>query len=333
MQEFKTGGKISFGSLFRVSFFVVSVLTISFLSAFVLFLIRQHTSGSQFKYKRSENPLIIDNLNKNPQEVKLFLAGDVMLGRTVRAKAYELSDFSYPFKKVADVMQSSDITFVNLENPIIENCPSHETGYVFCATPDMLDGLTFAGVDVVNLANNHTLNYGRSGLEDTLKYLFEKNILTTGVGKLVVLERSGVTFGFLGFDKSEQNNPKLTQDEIGLIIASDSEVDVLVVSMHWGVEYQNKALPGVRSLAKEIVSHGADVIVGHHPHWVQDWEFIDDKPVFYSLGNFIFDQMWSEETKKGLAVDLTYDKEGTLIEYQLLPTYMSSWSQPEFVEN
>jgi poly-gamma-glutamate synthesis protein (capsule biosynthesis protein) len=102
--------------------------------------------------------------------------------------------------------------------------------------------------------------------------------------------------------------------------------------MHWGVEYQEKALPGVRGLAKEIIEYGADLIVGHHPHWVQDWEFIDGKPVFYSLGNFVFDQMWSEKTKKGLAVVLTYESNGNLADYKLLPTYMFSWSQPEFVE-
>lgn len=271
-------------------------------------------------------------------DTTLLIAGDVMLGRTVMAKTYEADDYIYPFRKVSDTLHQADITFINLENPVIESCRPHEGGFIFCTTPEMLEGLIVSGIDVVSLANNHTLNYGKSGLDETLEQLKKAGILATGVGNLVEVERNGVVFGFLGFDKSQQTNPKLTEDEIGLIVESDSQVDVLVVSMHWGVEYQDKALPGVRSLAEEIVGYGADLIVGHHPHWVQDWEFIETdgqggKPVFYSLGNFIFDQMWSEETKKGLAVELIYDKEGNLVNYELLPTYMSSWSQPEFVKN
>ena len=80
-----------------------------------------------------------------------------------------------------------------------------------------------------------------------------------------------------------------------------------------------------------MVDSGVDVIVGHGPHWVQDVEYINNKPVYYSLGNFIFDQMWSEETKKGLAVKLIFEGD-KLIKEERLPIYMSSWAQPEFIE-
>lgn len=342
--EFKTTRKINLNLRKLGLFFLLLTSLFLFLSVAYTWILIQYADKWQPEASLSNNQ-ILERLQDKTLEISMFVTGDVMLGRTVMMKSHEMDDFAYPFRKVADVMRETDIVFVNLENPIIENCPPHEAGYVFCATPNMLEGLTFAGVDVVNLANNHTLNYGKTGLDQTLMHLQEENILATGVGELVVLERNGVTFGFLGFDKSEQLNPKLTQDEIDLITSSDKKTDVLVISMHWGVEYQDKALPGVRSLAKEIVGYGADLIVGHHPHWVQDWEFIDlpastyadrqagRKPVFYSLGNFVFDQMWSEQTKKGLAVKLIYDKEGVLTDYQLLPTYMSSWSQPEFIED
>lgn len=293
-------------------------------------MIVYHSKDSRSVNNTNNNP-ITEKLQDVSSESTVFIAGDVMLGRTVMRKSYELNDFSYPFRKVADVIRGAGIAFVNLENPIIKTCPFRETGMVFCTTPEMLQGLTFSGVDIVNLANNHTGNYGQAGLEETLQYLSKENILSTGIGKLAVIEKDNITFGFLGFDKSEQVNPKLTQDEIDLIAESNDKVDLLVVSMHWGVEYQDKALPGVRSLAKEIVGYGADLIVGHHPHWVQDWEFIDGKPVFYSLGNFVFDQMWSEKTKKGLVVVLTYGEKGNMVDYELLPTYISSWAQPEFI--
>jgi poly-gamma-glutamate capsule biosynthesis protein CapA/YwtB (metallophosphatase superfamily) len=271
-------------------------------------------------------------IDKEPVGVSLFVVGDVMLGRTVMIKSFELEDYSYPFRKVSDVMREADVVFINLESPIVDPCPFRDSGYIFCTDPSLIQGLLYAGVDVVSLANNHILNYGVSGKKETIMHLDDAGIMATGLGDLVRLERNGITFGFLGFDKSEQSNPKLEQDEIDLITASEGEVDVLVVAMHWGVEYQNKALPGVRSLAREIIGYGADLIVGHHPHWVQDWEFIEGKPVFYSLGNFIFDQMWSEETKKGLAVKLIYKESGILDSYELMPTYMSSWAQPEFIQ-
>jgi poly-gamma-glutamate synthesis protein (capsule biosynthesis protein) len=328
--EFKAGKKNKLAN-FKTSFLLVLAFLVFLLVNFVIF------SSRAYKYSdqniNSNYPRIISKFNQNNStEVTLFIAGDVMLGRTVMKKSYELKDFTYPFKIVADRMRESDIVFVNLENPVIEDCPFRETGLIFCTTPFMLDGLSFAGVDAVNLANNHILNYGKSGLDETLKHLESRNILATGVGDLVKLGRKETVFGFLGFDKSEQVNPKLTKSEIDLIKSSDSQVDILVVSAHWGIEYQDKALPRVRSLAKEIVENGADLIVGHHPHWVQDWEFVNGKPVFYSLGNFVFDQMWSEKTKKGLAVKLVYNDDGILTGYELLPTYMSSWAQPEFVE-
>ena len=279
------------------------------------------------------NRIAISEINLNDEKLaSIFIAGDVMLGRTVMLKSLERKDPVYPFRKVADVMREADIVFINLENPIIDSCPPHDSGYIFCTDPSLIEGLLHAGVDVVSLANNHIFNYGISGKKETVMHLNDAGIMATGLSDLVKLERNGIVFGFLGFDKSEQNNPKLEQDEIDLITASEEEVDVLVVAMHWGVEYQNKALPGVRDLAREMIGYGADLIVGHHSHWVQDWEFIEGKPVFYSLGNFIFDQMWSEETKKGLTVKLIYDENGVLSDYELLPTYMSSWAQPEFVE-
>ncbi len=313
-------------------------LVLCFLVFFVTFL----SSLLFFKFfyfydlKRSENSNNLDiyNLKNSKDEkskVSLFLAGDVMLGRSVMIRGYKDGDFVFPFKWVANALRSSDIAFFNLESPIIDSCPMKDSGYIFCTSKSFVEGLKFSGVDVVNLANNHIENYGKNGLDQTIRYLSEAGILTTGVGKLVKIEKKGLTFGFLGFDKSEQVNPKLNKDEVDLILESDKEVDILVVSMHWGVEYRDRALESVRILAKEIMEYGADVIMGHHPHWVQDWDFINGKPVFYSLGNFVFDQMWSEETKKGLAVELIYDVNGNISDYKLMPTYMVSVGQPKFI--
>lgn len=270
-------------------------------------------------------------IQKPPETVEIILTGDVMLGRTVMTTSLDdKKDPTYPFHYVANILKSADLTFINLENPIIKNCPRHYDGFKFCADPRMIEGLTYAGIDIVNLANNHSKNYGQNGVDQTVKYLKNVGIDSIGLDDLIKKEIKGVKFGFLGFEKSQLGNPKLTQAEADLIKQSDKKVDILIIAMHWGVEYQNKALPGVRSLAKELVDLGADVVVGSHPHWVQDWETIYNVPVFYSLGNFTFDQMWSENTRKGMAVKLTYEGP-KLVKQEFLPVFMQNHAQPQWI--
>jgi poly-gamma-glutamate synthesis protein (capsule biosynthesis protein) len=264
--------------------------------------------------------------------VKIILGGDVMLGRSVMATSLKKNDPVYPFRQIGGVLGLADFIFVNLENPIVAKCPTTNAGMVFCADPRMLEGLKYAGIDMVNLANNHTLNYGTEGLAQTKRHLAEVNIDYTGVGDLVIKKVKDIRFGFLGFDKSEQINPKLTITESGLISNSDYKVDVLIVSVHWGTEYKDMASAGVRVLAHEIVALGADVIVGHHPHWVQNVEKINGVPVYYSLGNLVFDQMWSEKTKEGMLIELTFD--GTeLIGERFIDTYIENLGQPRVVDS
>ncbi len=250
-----------------------------------------------------------------------------MLGRSVMAKILEVGDPFYPFKAVADRLKEADLVFVNLENPVTRDCKPHLGGFTFCTTPEIAEGLNFAGVDIVNLANNHTFNYGRGGFEETKEILDEQGVKWVGDNNLEVVTLKGTVFGFLGFDLTVKG---LSQENLELIKKADGEVDVLVVAVHWGVEYTREPTKLQRTQAREIIKAGADVISGHHPHWVQISETIEEKPVYYSLGNFVFDQMWSEETKKGLVVSLTY-KDGELKKAEEFPTYMNNWAQPEFV--
>jgi poly-gamma-glutamate synthesis protein (capsule biosynthesis protein) len=142
-----------------------------------------------------------------------------------------------------------------------------------------------------------------------------------------VKENKGVKYGFLGFDFISKT-PK--ESDYELIAKSVDEVDVLIVGVHWGVEYKSEPVEIQKQWARELVEAGADIIVGHGSHWVQEVEYINGKPIYYSLGNFVFDQMWSEETRKGLIMKLTF-RNGNLIKEEELPTYMSSWAQPEFI--
>lgn len=275
---------------------------------------------------------VVTPLVRQPEQINktttILLTGDIMLGRSVMGTSLKRNNPNYPFEKVFEVMKDTDITFSNLENPVIEKCPTSNDGFVFCTDPKMISGLNYAGIDIVNLANNHTKNYGQDGLIQTEEYLTNSGINYVGVDNLIIKDINGMKFGFLGFDFVIK---RPADSDFNLIKDSDKKVDVLIVMVHWGVEYKSIPTTSQKEIAQSLISSGSDVIVGTHPHWVQTIEYIDGKPVFYSLGNFIFDQSWSEETKKGLAIKLTYQN-NQLQKVDQLPIYMKNFAQPEWIE-
>lgn len=258
---------------------------------------------------------------------RITLLGDVMLGRSVMVTSMKQNDFDYPFKKVSSYLRGSDIVFANLESPFAEDCPQTNSGMIFCADPILAKGIINAGINVVTLANNHTGNYGKEGMVTTQKVLTENAIEYTGEGNLVIKEVNGIKFGFLGFNLMYRSPDNL---EKKMIAESDKLVDVLIVGVHWGDEYQPSANNKQRAYARELVGLGADIIAGHHPHWVQDMETINGKKVYYSLGNFVFDQMWSEETRKGIAITLEFDG-SDIVSEKITNIYINKLGQPEIV--
>lgn len=258
-------------------------------------------------------------------KVEVIVAGDVMLGRSVMGVSLKTQNNpNYPFEKIGETLKNADLTFINLESPFVDNCPFVNSGLTFCADPKMVSGLKFAGIDVATLANNHTKNYGEEGLINTSKILEENGIKAVGLDNLVIQTKRGTKFGFLGFDFTLKREK---QADLDLVKDSKNKVDILIVSVHWGEEYQAKANKIQREIARKLVEAGADIVVGHHPHWVQDEEHINGKPVYYSLGNLVFDQMWSEATKKGLLVKLTFENK-KLVGEEKLPIYIEKLGQP-----
>lgn len=272
---------------------------------------------------------LIPNNNSINNQTTILFTGDIMLGRSVMGEAIDINDYLYPFRNVQSFLSDADITFGNLENAVIKNCPRQYKGsFSFCTTPEIARGLQESGVDVVTLANNHSYNFGIDGFEETKQNLNDLGIKSVGWGNLEVVEKNGIKFGFLGFDyvTSQKNIDK----DLKLIKESDPKVDVLIVSPHWGEEYKAVANSFQVSLAKRMIESGADVIIGHHPHWVQNYEEVNGVPVYYSLGNFVFDQMWSEETKKGMVVKITFDG-NKVAKKEEFKTYTSKIGQPEII--
>lgn len=233
--------------------------------------------------------------------VTLGLVGDLGLGRHITSTARSKNDFSWSFIGITDWLSQNDLNLANLESPIIADCPTGYTGtFTFCGDTRFLPYLSNF---IFNLNNNHILNYGQNGLAQTRQLLpraFYDNFYAETI--------NNISFGFLGYDFVTY--PRLDQAQIiSQIKQYDSEVDYLIISIHWGNEYLPQPEKWRINFARQMVDAGADIIHGHHPHVWQEPEIYQDKPIFYSFGNFIFDQSWSYETSHSQIARLTLTKD------------------------
>jgi len=263
----------------------------------------------------------------------LMFVGDIMLDRGVEYLMKKKSIF-YPFEKVEQFLRGIDFVIGNLEGPIAENPPSFSAESLkFAFSSDIVEALSFSHFNILSLANNHTFDLGQKGYEETEKILKESKIDFLGhpieCNENFLLERDNIIF--LAFNKTFPFN--CSDEEIVEIVkrvkTSNSE-KFLVVMFHWGNEYQLKSSLSQQKLAHQMIDAGADLIVGSHPHVVQEIEEYKGKLIFYSLGNFIFDQYFSKETQEGLAVGLEVWPEK--IVYRLFPL-KSQLSQPSLMNS
>jgi len=259
----------------------------------------------------------------------LIFTGDVLLARSVNYQIKKQKNVNYPFEKTASVLAEADLTFVNLESPFVENCPLTNEGMIFCGDPQNAQALVYAGVDIAALSNNHALDYGKEGLESTVRILEENKILAVGLGEAVIEDIRGLKFAFLGYDtvKSRVDESSLT-DQIG---EAKSAAGIVVVYFHWGIEYTSTPTQKQKDLAYLAIDSGADLVIASHPHWIQGIEIYEGKPIIYSLGNFIFDQGWSEKTKQGMVAKFSFCQD-RLVDIEFLPVLIEHWAQPRFLE-
>ena len=234
-------------------------------------------------------------------------------------------------------LQDADIFMVNNEFPFSNRGePMEDKQFTFCCDPKYVKALNEMGVDIVSLANNHTLDYGRDALSDTFTTLDGAGILYAGAGEtkerayeLQIIEKNGKKFGFLAASRVvPESNWKVEERTPGMLTAYDdtklvqlikearSGCDFLSVYIHWGVEYDAYPQDYQTKIATDCFNAGADLILGAHTHCLQGISYISGKPVFYSLGNFVFGQ----NIDKTAAVKVQVSSDGT-VSYGLLPVY------------
>jgi poly-gamma-glutamate synthesis protein (capsule biosynthesis protein) len=265
----------------------------------------------------------------------LIATGDVIPARSVNFNTVKKDDFLWAWKHIIPILVSGDVTLINLESPLITQCPSTVEGMVFCGDQRHILGLKAAHITIANFANNHMGNYGQEGIEETKKLLEKNAIQISGLGEGTTIDIKGIRVRFLGFDDIGPNVFPIAAANIEemkkQIVETKQNADVVVVSMNWGVEYTDKPNSRQVELAHSAIDFGADLIIGNHPHWIQPVELYKGKMIMYAHGNTIFDQMWSEKTKEGVIGKYTfYGKD--LVDVEFIPTYIKEYGQPMLVE-
>jgi poly-gamma-glutamate capsule biosynthesis protein CapA/YwtB (metallophosphatase superfamily) len=297
----------------------------------------------------------------------LHAVGDVLLALNM-VELMATHGYEYPFCQVAPVLRAADLVFGNLECPLSRRGrpfdPQQPGGKYFCGPPEAIQGLRLAGFNVLNLANNHILDFGPEALADTVALLRENGIHVMGVGadrdearRPLCLTTQGVRVAFLAYSSrfpAGRDSPGSTPFDFRVMCAdvrrARSQADVVVVSCHVGIEFFSYPLPQHRQTLHRLVDEGADLVLGHHPHVLQGIERRGQGIIAYSLGNFVFDTAYEAEealTRPRASVLLGREIEGASLDmlsrsvifrceltqegvedYELIPIRLNEQGQP-----
>jgi poly-gamma-glutamate capsule biosynthesis protein CapA/YwtB (metallophosphatase superfamily) len=250
---------------------------------------------------------------------------------------------------VKQLLSLADLSLANFENPAPDNFTYHVAGFNFSADPALIEGLSNAGIDWVSLANNHIGNYGTKGILDTLANLDSWGIAHGGAEanlgaarEATLLDAGGVTVGILGYDtikpeyaataskpgSNEMSEARVRED---VAAARAAGAQLVIAFPHWGTEYTATTTATQRRLAHAAIDAGADLVIGSHTHWAGGIEVYNGRPIFYSLGDFVFNIQRSEQTEESYLLELTFS--GTrLVQVDLHPFLILDQSQPNLLD-
>ncbi|HEX5499819.1 MAG TPA: CapA family protein, partial [Thermomicrobiales bacterium] len=285
-----------------------------------------------------------DPLRDGSDLSRVCVVGDIVPGRNVHKAMVRYGDFTHPFRAVAPLLKSFDLTIANLEGDLSSTLaqPADPHSFTFVSDPAMLDGFELAGIDAVTLANNHSVwndeGWGVQGLLDTMAALTGRKMPYFGAGHDLTEARApwiakvgGRTIAWLGIDGVTANhevepgvangvvdfdaaatadragtNPYASAQFLDDIAAAAKQADIVIPYFHMGAEYIGVVPPWAANGARAAIDAGATMVVTNHPHLVQGMEIYNGRPIVYSPGNFILDQMWGVEVSAGYALEIGF---------------------------
>lgn len=297
------------------------------------------------------------NINKKQDKTFTIIAvGDIIIERDLQ-DVMRTKGSSYLFEKINPYLSSGNIVFGNFENPIadLKDNAFFDKRISYCSDPMIMDGLISSGFNILNIASNHMMDYGKSVLTSTIDILDENKIKHIGAGitlaearKPAMLKQGDVNVAFLGYQMIDEET-NATDSSAGtapfdeLIVIEDvkkarSIADIVIVSVHDGKEFVYYPEPLHQAKCRKIIDAGADIILGHHPHFIQGVEQYNKGLIFYSLGSFIIDYespltsyeqtLFLNSRKNNISVKFHLSKEG-VTSYEIVPVFMNNSYQAE----
>lgn len=285
-----------FDKFLVVTMFLLIVILVFGIFYYNVILYYKNLSNKNDKKEESSEIIVIPDQYKT---IELSAAGDCTLGTGANFsykgnfdwwfKEKAKSDYKYFFSGVKDYFINDDYTFVNLEGTFTKSNNKTKKQFNFKGDPSYVNILLEGSVEGVNLANNHTNDYGTTGYSDTKKYLKEANIDSFGYDNVLIKEIKGIKIAFVGYT-TVGLWPTSTSEMTKTIksLKEEGKADIVVANFHWGIELARKMSDSQRKNAHLAIDNGADIVIGHHPHVVQGIENYKGKYIVYSLGNFVF---------------------------------------------
>jgi poly-gamma-glutamate synthesis protein (capsule biosynthesis protein) len=279
---------------------------------------------------------IVNTPEKPENNLSVLFVGDMMFDRYIR-QIGEKKGYSFLFQKARFLLVNNDLVVGNLEGPITSNQSislnsemGKKNNYIFTFDPKLSGILADENIKLVNIGNNHIANFGSSGIENTRNYLTQSGVDFFGdpernEKRMVIKYIKGLQIAFVNYNQFILEGKQKTIDDIGK--AKNAKANIVVVYTHWGNEFVNEPDQKIKDLAHKFIDIGADLIIGTHPHVIQSKEEYNGKMIYYSLGNFIFDQYFNSDTQKGLAVQAEINLVNNRIDYHEYFVKMESSGQ------
>jgi hypothetical protein len=247
------------------------------------------------------------------------------------------------------LIKGADLSLANMEEVAVKHYVYHPHGTVFTGNPAYLPGVVNAGFDWVSMGNNHVGDFGPAGVIESMGLLTKAGLKHGGAGKNItdahkpsIMTVNGIKVAVLSYDTvadvynatdTKAGSARMTNGWLkhDIKAARAAGAKVVIVWPHWGVEYTAGPSLKQQTLAHNAIDAGADLVIGNHPHWAQAMEVYKGRPIWYALGNFTFDQTWSEPTMEGISLELTFS--GTkLVQAWMHPHLVLDYAQPNLLD-
>ena len=335
LRRLKRRRRIAIGILCAALLLIILVIT------GIVMLVNHLVGGDDPKDAKQAEDLTIEQQEAEKEEppvsITISAAGDCTLGtdenfdqsRSLNAY-YDENGPAYFLQSVKPVFEADDLTIVNMEGTLTESTSRMDKTFAFKGPADYTKILTEGSVEAANLANNHSRDYGEQSYTDTIAALDAAGIVNFGYDRTAVMDVNGVKVGLVGTYELAEGMGCEEEMIANIKAVEDQGAQIVIVSFHWGIERENYPDETQVSLAHSAIDHGADLVLGHHPHVLQGIEVYNGKNIVYSLGNFCFGGNSNPSDKDTMIFQQTFTvQNGELVEdnvTNVIPCSLSSES-------